>query len=81
MLSDNVDNADTPEKCLQQCNLNSGCNFWDIDETGVCRLRSNQGTSGKVDTSGSSCGPKNCIFSKSLLNKIYIRQIYHLILL
>ena len=67
MSNDNVDNANTPEECLKQCNLDSGCKFWDIDESGTCRFRSNEGTRGKVETSGSSCGPKHCIFSKSLL--------------
>ena len=66
-MNDNAD-ADTPEECLEQCNLNSTCKFWDIDnsESKICRLRSNEGPSGLVETSGSSYGQKYCIFSKCI---------------
>ena len=63
--------ADTAEECLEKCNSNSTCKFWDIatdpiSKLPICRLRSNEG-SGLVESIGSSYGQKNCIFSKYIL--------------
>ena len=65
MINGNVADTDTPEKCLEKCNLDSNCNFWDKDSN-YCRHRSNEGKDGEVETPGSSAGPKNCIFSKCI---------------
>ena len=64
MINDNA-NANTPDECLQKCNLDSSCKFWDFDKGRICRLRSSEGKKGKVETSGSSSGPKHCVLSKS----------------
>ena len=66
MINDEVDDADTPEKCLEKCNLDSNCNFWDIDSKSTCRHRSNEGENGEVETIGSSGGAKNCILGKCI---------------
>ena len=66
MINGNVADTDTPEKCLEKCNLDSNCNFWDFDEGSTCRHHSNEGKNGEVATSGSTGGPKNCIFSKCI---------------
>ena len=56
-------NANTAEDCLEECNSNPQCKYWDIVND-VCRLRSDEGSGGLVQQIGSSYGQKYCIFSK-----------------
>ena len=71
MVNENAENTDTSEDCLKQCNSDSSCKYWDINNDGVCRLRSDEGSKGPVETIGSSYGQKYCIFSKTVLKELY----------
>ena len=60
----------SPEKCLEKCNLELNCNFWDYGMSGsgiakryYCRLRSNSG-GGRFKIPGYTYGTRNCSLGK-----------------
>ena len=54
------DKIDHPYECLQKCNSEETCNFWDYGQ-GWCRLRSTSGEGPQNDFEY-SYGTKNCKF-------------------
>ena len=59
LLADDSNVVDEKE-CLEKCNSEDSCKFWDFGE-GWCRLRTDAGNGPQVDNKYTS-GPKNCIF-------------------
>ena len=49
----------TAQKCLEKCNLESRCKYWDFENIGICRLRIDAG-SGPQSASGYVSGAKHC---------------------
>jgi hypothetical protein len=58
--------ADAAAECLEKCNSDSTCKFWDISSANACILRSNEGI-GLIESIGRSYGQKNCVISKYIL--------------
>ena len=52
-----------PEKCLEKCDEDSSCLFWDFDTSKkICRLRSESGPKGEEVSNGYTSGSKYCVF-------------------